>query len=501
MMLAASLSGGAQQINPITRAMLDGYEEILKENPNDYQTLYERAAQLYRLSQYDRAMNDLSKALQLTPVKESDMRLRELTLMTDVAIEMKNYELALKSVEEALAIDPDNYANIYKKGNVDLLLNRPEDAYRAYSSMQRLKTRSQEAYFGMAKADIMLNKMAEAEELLKEAEAADPSNFVTYCRIGDLYQDMNQPEKASSNYLIAFSMASDPTRPLNSLVNLAKTNYPAVAAALNYALEKSTNRVPLLYLKGSIALEAGYYADAADAFGKLVELPDGHDDGIYSQLAQADLYMGDTTAAMSNINKALNLSGKSSLYVVKSRIELAEGNINAAVMDASKGVAANTSSVYALIAKARALIAEKNGEEALKSLNEAVMLNPENAEALLLRAYVNTNMLNNGKVAISDLNRIATAEFDTMRDIAMQCIARAKIGKTMDAESEMTEALKTHNTPSDLYYAAVYYAQTDNLQKGIELLKRAIYEGFQNKYLVELDDEPWFNVAALRHLL
>ncbi|MDE5772831.1 MAG: hypothetical protein K2H86_00050, partial [Muribaculaceae bacterium] len=153
--LAASIGVSAQQINPITKAMLNGYDEILKENPKDYQTLYERAAQLYRLSFYDQALNDVTKAIEYTPAKEKVYKVQELSLLTDIAIEMHNYDVALRAVNEALEIDPDSYANIYKKGNVCLLLNKPEDAYRAFSSMQRLKTRSQEAYFGMAQACIM----------------------------------------------------------------------------------------------------------------------------------------------------------------------------------------------------------------------------------------------------------------------------------------------------------------------------------------------------------
>ena len=107
----------AQQINPITKAMLNGYSELLKENPKDYQTLYERAAQYYSLSRYEEAHSDLMKAIEYTPAKEKTLRESELSLMADVAIEMKNYELALKSIDEALQLSPANYAYTYKKGN------------------------------------------------------------------------------------------------------------------------------------------------------------------------------------------------------------------------------------------------------------------------------------------------------------------------------------------------------------------------------------------------
>lgn len=499
--LAASLGMAAQQINPITKAMLDGYEEILKENPNDYQTLYERAAQLYRLSLYDKAMTDLDKALQCTPAKEKVYRVQELSLMADILIEKKEYDSALKTVNEALELSPDNYANIYKKGNICLLLNKPEEAYRAFSSMQRLKTRSQEAYFGMAQACIMMGRTSEAEDLLKEAENADSSSYLTYCRVGDLYQEMGQNENAASNYLIGFSMSTDNSRPLNSLVELGKKDYKAVAAALNYAIDRSTNRVPLLFLKGSIAQVAGYYNDAEDAFTQLAALPQGNDASVYTALAETQFALNSLEKASANIDKAISLSPSTEEYILKSYILIGRDMPASAVTEASKAVASDTDNTNALIAKAYALTADKKGDEALATLNELVMIAPDNIPALLLRAYVNNILLNNGKSAVSDFNRIIAENPESFKDKVAKSIAMAKVGKKLDADAYMTETMATATTPEDTYYAAVYYAQTDNLEKGAELLKKAIYDGYGNKYNIEKDNTPLFNVSPLRHLM
>ncbi len=497
----AMFSANAQQINPITRAMLEGYEEILKENPNDYQTYYERAAQLYRLSQYDRAINDVTKALQLTPDKEKDLRISELTLLANTAVEMKNYEVALKAVEESLALDPDSYANLYLKGNVCLLLNRPEEAYKAYSGMQRLKSRSQEAYLGMAKANVMMGNKAEAEDLVKEIEAADPSNYLTYCRVGDLYMDMEQPENAASKYLIAVSMTDDPSRPLNSLVSLGKSNYPAVAAAFNYAIEKSTTRVPLLYMKGTIANSAGYYNDAADAFTQLTSMEGGNEAAVYEGLARAQYALNHLPDALAAVNKGLSLQATPEMNVLKSEILLGQNQPAQAVMSASSALALTPGYPEALLAKARALTAEKNGAEALKCLNELLLTEPDNAAALLLRGYVNEFVADDGKAAVKDFMRLATEETDTFPTAAMKGIAQTKIGKKLDADATIEKVLKNHASPADLYYAAVYYAQTGNLEKGLEMLRKAIYDGYQNRFDIETANTPLFSIAPLRPLM
>lgn len=499
--VTATLGGAAQQINPITRAMLNGYEEILRENPKDYQTLYERAAQLYQLSQYDRAMDDLVKALEYTPARDTDLRLRELTLMSDAAQEMKNHELALKCVDEALALDPSNYANIYRKGNICLQLKKGEEAYKAFSSMQRLKSRSQEAYFGMAQADILMGKTNDARELLEEAQAADPTNYITYCRVGDLYKEMGEPEQAASNYLIAFSMAQNPERPLQSLLELARTNYGSVLTALNYSIDRTTSKMPLLYLKGTIANATGHYSDAKDALGDLLKYPEGRESGVYMQMGTAEFGLNQLEEAIENIDKAISLNPSADLYLMKANILLGQKKPAQSIVEAGKALTAQPDNTEAMIVKARGHIAQNNSEEALALLNDAVMTTPDNVEALLTRAYVNEQMLNNGKAAVADYNRIAAEEAGTFPEAAIKGIAQAKTGKKLDADATVENALKANHTANDLYYAAVYYAQTDGLEKGIETLKKAVYEGFQNKYDLESNETPKLSILPLRRLM
>ena len=124
-----STAGFAQQINPITKAVLDGYTEYLKENPKDFQTYFERASQYYQLSMYDEALADVAKAIEYTPKKEGDWLMQEYSLLSDIAVENKDYNTALKAIESALEINPEYYPNIYKKGNIQLYLNMPEEGH------------------------------------------------------------------------------------------------------------------------------------------------------------------------------------------------------------------------------------------------------------------------------------------------------------------------------------------------------------------------------------
>lgn len=491
----------AQQINPITKAMLDGYEEILKENPKDYQTLFERASQYYQLGQFDNAFNDIAKALQNTPEKDTEMWMREYGLLADISIAAKDYEKALSATEKALTIKSDSYPDLYKKGNILLYLNQPEEAYRAFSSMQRLKSRSQEAYCGMARACIMQNKLSEAKELIKEAENADPSNYITYCRVGDLYNEMGEAENAATNYIMAFSLSRNPQRPIQSLVDLSKKNYQGVATALDYAVSKTSNKVPLYFLRGNLAFNSGHFADAEKAYSELLKLNEGREAGVYSEMARTLLALDKPEEAIANISQAIILNPRADYFVTKAQALRRSGQSAAALLEAGKAMNADPNSVDAMIEYAKDAIAGLNKDAALTTLNEAVMTAPDNLEALLLRAYLYDNILSNGKQAVMDYNRAAAMPAENFPDAAYKAIAKAKSGKKLDADAIVEAALKDHSDNESLYYAAVYYAQTGGLQKAQELLEKAVSKGYSNLYNLKSNNEANLNIAPARHLL
>lgn len=490
----------AQQINPITKAMLDGYTEVLRENPSDYFTLYQRGAQYYQLSMYDQALNDLMKALSVTPHEEKDMLNREYSLLADINIEIKDYEKALDNVNKALNLQPDNYADLYKKGNICLYLNRGQDAYDAFRSMQRLKTRSQEASFGMAKAAIMLGNFDEARRLMQQAQDADPSNYLTFCRVGDLKRDLGDDESAAADYLSAFSLSTDSSRPLESLIALANANYPAFNSAITYALSRSDNQLPLYFLKGNISLTSGHYAEAKEALGQLLKSKEGQEGEVYAAMARACYALNQLDEAQTNADISIISSPSQANYVTKSKIELAKGNPAAALLSARKATAFANSDNESL--KACALAAAANGDtkEALANLNEAVMNNPADLDALMIRGWVNTELLKDAKAGVADYTRVATASPESIHDFAWKALAQSKTGKKLDADATMQKALGVNPSAEDLYYAAVYYTQSGNLEKGLEFIEKAKANGFQNIYLLDKDNTADLNIAPLRKL-
>lgn len=501
LLIAASLSGLAQKIDPMTQAVLNGYGEFLQENPKDYETLYERAAQYLKLGMLEEAKADLTNALQYTPQKDSDMRARELTLLSSVATALKDYETAFSAVDEALSIKPGDYYNLYKKGNLLLLMNRPEEAYRAFSNMQSLKSRSQEAYYGMARACIAQNNFSEAETLMKEVENADSNNPATFMRLGDLYREMNRPESAATNYIVALAMGAPAAGPMKALNEIAATNYKAVAAALDYAAENVDDKSVMLFLKGNIALDSDNFYDAEQAFSEVLKSPASATSGVYRSLAQARLGQNNPTGAMEAINQSINISPTCGNYLLKAQIEMASGNYYGAVTDANEAIKLDPNNVNSYIVSGEAYALTGQGDDAVKQFNKAIMLEPDNLTALIERAYAYQEVVKNSKAASADYNRIILEMPEDFPGIAIKGLALVKAGRKLEGDSLVESALAANPSYDDLYWGAVYYAQTGDLEKAKTLIDESMYRGMHNTSILKNDNTPWLNLAPIRHLL
>ncbi len=492
----SALTVPAQQISPLAKAMLDGYSKVLSDNPKDYQTLYERAAQYYNLSNYDAALLDISKSIEYTPAKETALLSQEYSLLTDIRMQLGEYEKALDAVDKALGYNPESYADIYKKGNICLYLNKPDEAYRAFTQLQRFKNRSQEAFFGMAKARIMQGNTSEAKALMNEAEKAFPGNWLTYCRLGDLERDMKNNDAAATRYISAFALAENTSRPLESLLSLGAEDYASVARAFDSAIAQTQNKLPLYFLKANIANRAGAYNDAADTFSLLLKDEQGQAPGVYASYAESLMALNRLPEAVEAAHKAADGSPTVANFSLLSRCLLGSGDAREASLIALKAYSADPSSPEAMEALAEAQSAAGNYNEALTVLNELIMSNPENLGAIVTRASIKDKS-GDLQGAKGDYQRGANFLPQTKDETILVAFCKNKLGKIMDAEA-LVSPLAPDADKDTAFMLAGYYAQTGDVEKGRSMLQRAVSQGYANLYELNADTNSLLNVSPLR---
>lgn len=499
--LAIPLMAMAQQINPITQAMLDGYKQLLEENPKDYFTLYQRSAQYYRLSLYDMALTDIEKAISYTPAKEKDMLSQEYMLATDIYIEVKDYQKALNAVNIALENNPNNYSLLYKKGNVCLYLNELSEAKKSFAAMQRLRSRSQEAFFGLARVAILEQNYGLADTYMKEAENADPSNYITYCRLGDLCIEMKDYDKAAAHYLSAFGLVDDSDRPMISILNLSEIDYEATANAIDYAISKTENSTPLFFLRGNIAFKTSHFSDAYEAFRHLLDTEDGKIAPIYAKMADICYALNNQSEALNYINNAIFENNTTEYLTIKAKIELAMGNPNSAIIDIKNAILYDSFSTEALVIAALAYIDLKNYDEAINMLNNAIMNDAENPIPLMIRAYIYNNLIDNAKLAVADYSRVARIVDEDFPNIAYKAMAQTLLGKVLDGDATIRKALdKCPENANNQYLTAVYYAQSGSLELAKQHLDKSLELGYENEFNLVANKIVNLNIAPIRHL-
>lgn len=96
---------------------------------------------------------------------------------------------------------------------------------------------------GLARVDVAQGKYEDAMNKMKRAEELNSSLWTTYQSIGDMLQQLGQPQQAAFNYLRAIALSDGQSMPLESLFALSAKNYPAVKNAIAEAQKKQPIRL------------------------------------------------------------------------------------------------------------------------------------------------------------------------------------------------------------------------------------------------------------------
>lgn len=498
-MCGLALLASAVQINPLTQAMLDGYAELLAQNPKDYFTLYERASQYYRLSDYDSALSDIKKSIEYTPIKEKEQLTSEYSLLADIYTQLKQYPEALTAIDRALEFAPNTLVLLNMKGNICLHLNMFEQAQNAFSAMQRKNPRSPEALFGMARVAISQNRNDIAQQHIESAEKLDPNNYLTYCRMGDLHRLMKQNGQAASDYINAFSLTSGNERPMSSLLELAQEDYDAVDQAIEYALSKTTNVIPLYFLLGNAAYKSGRYAEAYEAMRQLITSPQSTNTELQATMADICLRTGNISEADNYASKALASQPNLRNYILKATIEDARGNYPSALMYAQSALSSDPYNAKALILAANAEYQRGNKQKALQYLNDAVMSDAENREALLFRGYIQSTQEKGSLTSISDFKRLATLRAESNKELTYKAIAQSLSGTSIDAASTISVVQSSADkNPEAALLMATYYAATGKTDEAKVMLDKARQAGYEDEYILQYYNIPLLSISSLR---
>lgn len=492
--------------NPMTRAVLEVYEQQLKENPEDYHIWLNRANEYYRNSEYMRALNDVDNALKYVPAKEEADRIMALMLRANIYIQTDRPQQALEDLNSVVALDPSNYVAVYQRANTYYTLGDYSSAKPDYQRLQRMNTRSPEAFVGLARIAVKEGNLGIANEYLDQAVNSDPGNSDLYVRRATVRRDMGNDQGAVEDLIVALAVDSHNNRATVMLVEYGNENYPAVMSGITNAMTQAPNVGMYPYLRAVIAQQHYHYKAALADFQLILDKNMYDYQGIWRSMAECRYAMGQFEAALSDVDHALDMdpdAGEAAL--LKAKILRAMGRYEDAKNQAATALSMLSGQVRAMNEMGLAYVSLEDYKLAANMFAESTMTAGDSPEAqicYMLRAWMLGTYLNQPVAANGFYNQvydISTESSNIPVAAAYGAFGLAYTGKETEAIAAMDKVLSENKAnPYIQYLGACFYAQTDDFDKALDCAERSLEAGYANYFDWAYEADARLNVAPLR---
>ena len=130
----------------------------------------------------------------LTAFRTNPLDVQSARHLAAIAAKRKNYEVAIKWFEAALALTPDDGANWFNLGYVCEHAGKPKEAIAAFTEAVRLVPQQDMAWYGMGLAHARLGQHDEAVKALEKVVELQPMSGEGFYQLGMAYHHANRPD-------------------------------------------------------------------------------------------------------------------------------------------------------------------------------------------------------------------------------------------------------------------------------------------------------------------
>lgn len=503
--VAGVLHAAAPSQADFNRAVMQAYEELLRENYKDYETLFRRANTYYNSGDYLKALDDLDAALKYCPQNDTDTLFAIRALRAECYAALKRYSRALPEADEAIKIDGMSMPMLNLRGKINYELGNYDAAKADYTKLRRIQTRSTEALYGLALVAAKQSNVGLASDYMDEAVKLTPNSSDIYVRRAEVKKLIGDYNGAVDDLLLAMATDSNDPEALPALVRLADSNYSAVIAGLTTAIRQAPRQPLFYYLRASIAAAHFHYGAAIDDFKYIINNGLYDYSGLYCSLAECYYALGRYQDALDNSEQALatydlQQDDVCRYFTVHAMIQRAMGNVEKALTSVDRALDFDAENVAALSEKALVLTSLKKYKEASELLGEVIMSNPYEPMPYMLRAWIANDYLNQPNAAKAFYNRVIDLELDHSELVgSMLGFARLFAGQTPMAVAWMDSILDEPDYDGkNHYYGACFYAWAGRTDKALDCVEAALKAGYANYHDWMLRDDARINVAPVR---
>lgn len=498
-MNAHAQSSDAVLRDKITNAVMKVYDDQLKANPNDYNTLFARAHQYYYNGDYTAALADVNQALLLTPASDKELRFDEYILRARISDARKDYASELADLRMAQDLQPKSLPCTDMIAKANLKAGNLDAAEKAFKTILRAESMNYDAMYGLAQVEQARGNATAAIENANKAVELFRTEPQVFINRADIYARQGNIDAAVVD-LVQGMNVGDGGNAAQSLMELSDTNYDAVMLALSNLADKASDSYVFRFLRANIALDHMHYGQALSDLN-FIRSNNSYNSPLVGFLtAQCDLELARYDEALAVVTQAIQTDPtQPEFYLVKAlaAYNAGEGNHFDAAMEALHSCSLIAPQyVPMLMAKAALFSKQGNDNEALGYLNAALANEPGNAEALFARAQL-FKRINNMNLAVKDLNTMTFLSDDALD---LKGLALSELGRDNDALKWLNGVTAVKQAGGEnFYYAALFMALRGDNFKAMEYVQRAIDNGFGSLYKLQYDELSPLNLKSLRN--
>lgn len=484
--------------NDVVRAVLNVYDDELREEPENYNVYFRRAHLYYGQNQYLQALSDIDNAIRYTPESDTDMISQEYALRANIYLMTDRPVDALPDLEKAYQADPTSYALLYQKANVEYELGKYTEAKDDYRRLQRYHNRSLESLIGLARVAVKENNFGLANEYADQAVNLYPASADAYIRRASVRTMLGNNTGAVDDLLLALSVEQNSGRAVSEIVKMSNHDYAAVISGLSKAISEASDVGMFYYIRAIIAQAHYHYSEAIKDFRTIISRNLYNYHGIHGSLAECYYAICEFQKALDEINYAIGSTTENAgYYITRSKIRLAMGNDIVAMESAMMAAEKDAGNVKAMIQKGLCAVKMRQFSSASDYFGEAILESPDNGWALVMRGWILANDINKPQDALNFYNRaieLASDEASTMKGFAMLAA-----GNTDDAISWGNLLLESPASDgSTEFICAALFSQAGEIDRAFELMVTSLNKGYANLYNWKFCDDANMNVGPLR---
>jgi len=325
-------------------------KKAVKIDPDNSDSYFLLALHYLQIGDKEKAKELLQKSIKLQPNDEDAY-----FFLGELLKEDENLESALELYSELLTLDPKNFVTLLTLASIEEKMLNYEKAENYFNQLLKYHPNNSKAYEQYGNYLYRTKRAEEATKQYLNAEILDLNNLDIKFKLGIIYLENKQPEKAIKkfDYILSTKSSNEAALYYKALANIELENYSEASNILN-SLSSSTEYFDKAILQSAFILEKQDRYPEAKTYMKKAYAD-------YPNNAYITNYLGSIYRKKENYNDAIDLYND----------YLSRNPGNEAIM-------------YSLAAT---YFSEGNDTESVKIMKDILKINPDNADALNFIGY------------------------------------------------------------------------------------------------------------------